>query len=183
MFVERYLGTATFIVCCSPQISRRLFFKFVVSAHLEVSINGDTPKWLVSFRENPTKMNDDWGYPYDSGTPPQWLFSTGGKEWPKRFWLHLSKAESCDYRVCVKYLQAQFQRMFIVCFYEKVDLERPYTPYLDACLYTLNTFLGLTDRYWQPTTCSALIDLRETSTINSTNHGISTGVLQFCIYI
>ena len=24
---------------------------------------------LVYFMENPTKMDDDWGYPYDSGNP------------------------------------------------------------------------------------------------------------------
>ena len=31
------------------------------------SINGGTPiaGWFI--RENPIKMDDDWGYPYDSG--------------------------------------------------------------------------------------------------------------------
>ena len=26
-----------------------------------------SPKWMVSFMENPTKMDDDRGYPYDLG--------------------------------------------------------------------------------------------------------------------
>ena len=31
--------------------------------HLKVSINGGTPKWMVYFMENTTKMDDDWGCP------------------------------------------------------------------------------------------------------------------------
>ena len=29
--------------------------------------HGGTNNWLVYFRENPIKVDDDWGYPYDSG--------------------------------------------------------------------------------------------------------------------
>ena len=30
--------------------------------------HGGTPNsWMVFVRENPTKLDDDWGYPYDSG--------------------------------------------------------------------------------------------------------------------
>ena len=32
------------------------------SHHMEVSQNGATPKWLIFFRDHPTKMDDDWGY-------------------------------------------------------------------------------------------------------------------------
>ena len=31
------------------------------------SIHGGTPKWMVYFMENPTKMDDDWGYPHGLG--------------------------------------------------------------------------------------------------------------------
>ena len=35
---------------------------------MEVSINAAAPNsWMVYLREHPTKMDDDWGYPYDSG--------------------------------------------------------------------------------------------------------------------
>jgi hypothetical protein len=27
-------------------------------------IFGVTPQWMVYFMENPTKMDDNWGYPY-----------------------------------------------------------------------------------------------------------------------
>ena len=28
---------------------------------------------MVSFRENPTKMYENWGYPYDSGNPHMFI--------------------------------------------------------------------------------------------------------------
>ena len=35
---------------------------------MEVSTNGGVQNgWFT--RENPTKIDDDWGYPYDSGNP------------------------------------------------------------------------------------------------------------------
>ena len=40
-----------------------------IKIYMGVSINGGTPiaGWFI--RDNPTKMDDDWGYPHDYGNP------------------------------------------------------------------------------------------------------------------
>ena len=42
-----------------------------------VSINGDTPIAGWPIRENPTDMDDDWGYPYDLGNPTIYIYPIG----------------------------------------------------------------------------------------------------------
>ena len=39
----------------------------VINTEMGVSVNGGTPKTDGYFRENPTKIDDDWGYPHDLG--------------------------------------------------------------------------------------------------------------------
>ena len=39
---------------------------------MEVSINGGTPKWLVYKGKSQSKMDENWGYPHDSGNLHLW---------------------------------------------------------------------------------------------------------------
>ena len=42
---------------------------FTISLHMGGSWNGGTPQWMVWNGKTQPKMVDDWGYPYDWGTP------------------------------------------------------------------------------------------------------------------
>ena len=49
--------------CCCVELKK----PHVHDVHLGVSINGGTPKCGVYKGTSQSKMDDNWGYPYDSG--------------------------------------------------------------------------------------------------------------------